>query len=397
MSDRRLSGFDVDTIAAAVRQPPLGELRSVAHFRRRRSGALGATALVVLAALVATPLASRSAQFGSADPPGPTLPGRAGDFTLTGPASGVDVRVATCVLRFSRTVDGGRTWTDWDDARYRAADCEPGPARSGKSLEYAVLSDRTYLVDDDGVRRLSTDYGRTWRDAEQAITAVGAFPPAARPVPRGLASPAVTEPLAVDPSTGDVYRLSGQPPSPLALAGVYPASDGSIWTTYGINGTTVGARSADRGATWNTWTPAAGRTVLALAGVDRRVGYQIVADADGAVTLERTQDGGTTWSTTVTGLPEVTHWDLTVGSDGSLLAVTQTGAGDHRVAEVRVSRDDGRSLAVARAGGMPVASVSVAPGYAWLFGRDDGRDGEADHLVLTRDGQVWTRILLASS
>lgn len=395
MSDRRLSGFDVDTIAAAVRHPPLDELRSVARSRRRRSGALGAAALVVLAALVATPPVSRSAQFGSADPPGPTLPGKAGDFTLTGPASGVDVRVETCVLRFARTVDGGRTWTDWDDARYRAADCEPGPARSGKSLEYAVLSDRTYLVHDDGVRRLSTDYGRTWRDAEQAITSVRAFPPAARPVPRGLASPAVTEPLAVDPSTGDVYRLSGQP-SPLPLAVLYPASDGSIWTTYGINGTTVGARSADRGATWNTWKPAPGRTVLALAAADRRVGYQIVADADGAVTLERTQDGGATWSTTLTGLPEVTHWDLTVGSDGSLLAVTQTGVGDDRVAEVRVSRDDGRSLAVARAGGMPVASVSVAPGYAWLFG-GDGPTGEVDHLVLTSDGQVWTRFLLASS
>ncbi|MFF4938831.1 hypothetical protein [Micromonospora sp. NPDC000729] len=127
------------------------------------------------------------------------------------------------------------------------------------------------------------------------------------------------------------------------------------------------------------------------------MGYQIAADADGAVTLERTQDGGTTWSTTVTGLPEVAHWDLTVGSDGSLLAVTQTGAGDDRVAEVRVSRDDGRSLAVARAGGMPVASVSVAPGYAWLFGRNDGRDGEADHLVLTPDARVWSRIPLASS
>ncbi|GAA3746654.1 sialidase family protein [Micromonospora maritima] len=400
MSDREFSGFDVDTIAGAVRQPPLDELRSVARSRRRRSANLGATALVLLMLLGVAPLVVQS-RIGSTVRPGPSsgpsLPGRAGDFRLTGPDSGVDVRIDGCVLRFARTTDGGRTWSDWDDAQYRATRCGPGPTWNGTTLEYVVLSDRSYLVYDDGLRFLSTDYGRTWQDAEQAITAVRVFPPAARPVFCQLTSWVVTEPLAVDPSTGGVYRLSGPPPSPLPLASLYPASDGSLWATYRINGSTVGARSTDRGETWTTWTPATGKSVLALAAVDGREGYQIVTGAGGEVTLERTRDGGASWSTTLTGLPEVVHWDLTVGSDGSLLAVTQTGPEDNRAGEVWVSRDDGRSFTVARRDGMPVASVSVVPGFAWLFGGDDGPDGEADHLVVTRDGSAWNHFLLATS
>lgn len=396
MSDREFSGFEVGAIAGAVRQPPLDELRAVARSRRRRSGALGATALALLAALVVTPLVAQSGRFGSAAPPvpspGPGLPGKPGDFTLTGPDSGVDVRVEGCLLRFARTTDGGRTWSDWDDARYQATRCQPGRA----GLEYSVLGDGTYLVYDGGLRRLSTDYGRTWQDANQVITAVPAFPATARPVPCHFTCQAVDEPLAVDPSTGRVYRLTGPPPSPLELFSLYPASDGSIWTTYGTGGATVGARSIDRGATWTTWAPPTGQALLAVVGVDSREGYQIVSGTDEGAALQRTTDGGRTWSTTLVGLSSGPNWDLTVGADGALLAVTQTGPQDHRVAELRVSRDDGQTFTVARGDGMPVASVSVAPGYAWLFIERAGSGGEADRLLLTRDGRVWNHFLLAS-
>ncbi|TYB36776.1 hypothetical protein FXF50_17225 [Micromonospora sp. AP08] len=374
----------------------------MARSRRRRSGALGATALALLATLIVVPLVAQPKRSGSAEPPlpspGPSLPGKPGDFTLTGPESGVDVRVDGCVLRFARTTDGGRTWSDWDDARYQATRCEPGPAASRANLEYSVLGDRTYLVYDGGLRRLSTDYGRTWQDAHEAITAVRAFPPTARPVFCQFPCQAVDQPLAVDPSTGGVYRLSGPPPSLLPFFSLYPASDGSIWITYGVNQAEVGARSTDRGVTWTTWTPPTGKSLLALVAVDERKGYQLVSGADGAVTLERTQDGGRSWSTTLTGLPEVAHWDLTVGSDGSLLAITQTGPDDARAQEVLVSRDDGRSFTVARGDGMPVASVCVVPGYAWLFGGGGGPEpeAEADHLVLTQDGRIWKQFLLAA-
>ncbi|MEW2327997.1 hypothetical protein AB0880_09295 [Micromonospora chersina] len=399
MPDREFSGFDADTVAGAVRQPPLHELRAVARSRRRRSVAVAATAVAVLTGVLMVPTMAhleRPAPTAKPTPtPGPTLPGKPGDFTLTGPESGVDVRVDGCLLRFARTTDGGRTWSDWDDARYQATRCGSGSGRTGTTLDYFVLSDRSYLVYDDGVRRLSTDYGRTWQDAQQAITAVPAFPPTARPVFCQFPCGPVDQPLAVDPSTGGVYRLSGPSPSLLPFFSLYPASDGSIWTTYGVNQATVGARSTDRGATWTTWTPPTGKSLLALVAVDERKGYQLASDADGAVTLERTGDGGRSWSTTITGLPEVAHWDLTVGSNGSLLAITQTGVGDDRLAEVLVSRDDGRSFAVARADGMPVASACVVPGYAWLFGGGDPK-AEADHLVLTQDGHTWKQFLLAA-
>ncbi|MBB5110610.1 hypothetical protein FHU28_000449 [Micromonospora echinospora] len=401
MPDREFSGFEVDTIADAVRQPPLHELRAVARSRRRRTAALGATALALLATVTVAPLVAQPGRFGSegrpTSSPVPALPGKPGDFTLTGPQSGVDVRVEDCLLRFAGTSDGGRTWSDWNDARYAAVDCEPGPGRAGKSLEYSVLGDRTYLVRDDGSRRLSTDYGRTWQDADQAIIGVRAFPETARPVPCQFTCGVMDEPLAVEPSTGRVYRLTGTPPSPLRLFSLYPASDGSIWTTYyQTGGAAIGARSADRGVTWTTWTPPTGTSLLALVGVDSQEGYQLVSDANGAVTLERTTDGGAMWSTTATGLPKGPHWDLTVGAKGALLAVTQAGPDGNRRAELRVSRDEGRSLTVARGDGLPTGSVSVAPGYAWLFRGDSGSGGEADHLVLTQDGRTWDKFLLAS-
>ncbi|MFG1676282.1 hypothetical protein [Micromonospora sp. NPDC049282] len=394
MPDREFPGFEVDTVADAVRQPPLRQLRAVARSRRRRSAVLGAAALVLLVALGVAPMAVQPERFGSTGrptpSPGPALPGNPGDFTLTGPRSGVDVRVEPCVLRFARTTDRGETWSDWDDARYEADDCQPG-----SSLEYAVLGDRTYLVR-DGSLRLSTDYGRTWQDADRAIIPVHAFPADARPVHCQLICAAVDEPLAVDPATGRVYRLSGTPPSPLPLATLYPASDGSIWTTYDPGRGTVAARSTDRGATWTIWKPAPGRRLLALVGIDGREGYQVVSDPDGEVSLQRTTDGGKTWSTTVTGLPRGLQWDMTVGVDGTLLIVTQTGPEQARRNEMLVSRDRGRTFTVASYDGMPVASVSVAPGYAWLFDAG-GPNGEADHLLLTGDGRTWDRFLLASS
>ncbi|MET7966115.1 hypothetical protein [Micromonospora sp. NPDC005305] len=397
MSDREFSGFQVNTVADAVRQPPLDELRAVARSRRRRSRGLGATALALVAALVVTPLVAQSGRFGSAAPvpsSRPGLPGKPGDFTLTGPDSGVDVRVDGCLLRFARTTDGGRTWSDWDDARYQASRCEPGPA--GSDLEYSVLGDGIYLVYDGGLRRLSTDHGRTWQDASQVITAVPAFPATARPVHCHLTCQAVDEPLAVDPSAGKVYRLTGPPPTPFQLFSLYPASDGSIWTTYETGGATVGARSIDRGATWTTWTPPTGRQLLALVGVDGREAYQVVSGGDEGTELQRTRDGGQTWSTTLVDLPKGLHWDLTVGAEGALLAIAETGPQGHRLAEMWVSRDDGQTLTVARGDGMPVASVSVAPGYAWLFVERPGSGGEADRLLLTRDGSVWSHFLLAS-
>ncbi|MDG4809388.1 hypothetical protein O7634_21795 [Micromonospora sp. WMMD1120] len=111
----------------------------------------------------------------------------------------------------------------------------------------------------------------------------------------------------------------------------------------------------------------------------------------------RTTNGAKTWTDTGADLPARTHWDLTVGADGSLLAITPGGDGVAAdvLARLLVSRDGGRHFTTAREYGPLVGSVSVAPGYAWLFGRDDGSAGEPDHVLVTTDAVTWTRFPLA--
>ncbi|MEU4399421.1 hypothetical protein [Micromonospora orduensis] len=398
MSGREFSGFDVDRISEAVRQPPLDELRSTARTRRRRSVAAVATAVVALAGVAAVPL------VGAPDRTNPVVPSarpdHSGDFTMTGPGSGVDVRREGCVLRFAVTGDGGRSWSDRDAAQFRGTRCEASSTSTGGDLSYAVLSDRSYLVSDAGSVRLSTDFGRTWRDEAEAIVAVPSFPVTARAVFCGYGCPVVQEPLAVDPSTGTVYRLTGDAPSGRPLFGLYPSPDGTIWATYQAttNPQPTIARSVDRGATWTTSEVGADTTVLAMVGLDKREGYLLTesSTAGGSTRVLRTADGGQSWTDTGANLPAQPHWDLTAGSDGTLLAVTAgAGTGPNRLAQLLVSWDHGRTFLIVREYGPLVGSISVAPGYAWLFGRDDGAAGEPDHVLVTTDAATWTRLTLS--
>ncbi|MEO3771290.1 sialidase family protein [Micromonospora sp. B9E7] len=399
MHGREFSGFDVDTLTEAVSPPPLDELRSTARSRRRRSVAMVATALVALAGLAVVPLVAGADR---ADPvlPADPSPTQGDSFTLTGPDSAVDVDVSEdgCVVRFAYTGDRGRTWSDWDAARFQGTRCTANSSTgtpAGRN-EVAVLSDRSYLVSDAGVLHLSTDYGRTWRDGNSAIVAVPAFPATARPVFCGFGCKPLSEPLAVDPSSGTVYRLTAKAPSWRPLFSLYPAADGSIWAMYrmgGASGSTV-ARSTDGGATWTTWDAGDDASVVAVVGLDDREGYALTDSptANGGMRLLRTTDGAKTWTDVGVDLPWWT-WDLTVGSDGSLLAIAG-GTEPNRLARLLVSRDDGRHFTVAREYGPVVGTASVAPGYAWLFGRDDGSAGEPDHILVTTDAIGWSRLTL---
>ncbi|WP_433554362.1 WD40/YVTN/BNR-like repeat-containing protein [Micromonospora zamorensis] len=398
MSGREFSGFDVNTLTEAVSPPPFDALRSTARSRRHRSVAMVAAALVALAGLAVVPLVAGA---DGADPVVPTQPSpvHGDDFTLTGPESGVDVDVSEdgCVVRFAYTGDRGRTWSDWDAARFQGARCAASSRTATPSgpVEVAVLSDRSYLVSDVGLPRLSTDYGRTWRDGNSAIVPVPRFPATARPVFCGFGCEPLSEPLAVDPSNGTVYRLTTAP-SWRPLFSLYPTADGAIWAVYrmgGASGSTV-ARSADRGATWTTWDAGDDANVVAVVGLDDREGYALAEPrgTSGGMRLLRTTDGAKTWTDTGADLPQQT-WDLTVGSDSSLLAITTNGGTEpNQLARLLVSRDHGRHFTVARDYGPVVGSVSVTPGYAWLFGRDDGP--EPDHLLVTTDATTWTRFAL---
>ncbi|MGW9197803.1 WD40/YVTN/BNR-like repeat-containing protein [Micromonospora chersina] len=405
MSDREFTGFDVKTVAEAVRQPPLADLRAAARSRRRqRSAVLAVTVLVALAGLGVVPLTARSGGtgWGGPDQP-PARPTRAGEFVLTGPDSGVAVARFRCAVWFAHSTDGGRSWSDWDQARYRPSTCQSDDD-DAPDLEYAVLAEGVYLVREEGGSHLSTDAGRTWRDADRAIVPVAAFPAKARPVFCQLGCGAVREPLAVAGST--VYRLTGEPPSPYPPFSIYPAADGTVWATYWpgeIDRPTVVARSADRGATWTTWRPEARTNVVAVVGVDDREAYLLIEPAPpagsttptGPATLLRTTDGGKTWSDTGTDLLATQELpNLARGSDGSLLVPMSGYEEPETVARLLVSRDDGHRFTVAREYRRLEGAVGAGPGAAWLYGRDDRSDAAPDHVIVTADGTSWTRFPL---
>ncbi|MEU1395964.1 sialidase family protein [Micromonospora zamorensis] len=418
MSKREFIGFDVDTVADAVRQPSLDDMRTVARARRRRRTSGVALVLVVAVAGVAMlPLFGYAGRQGWTGPDQPPVrPDRSGQLFLTGPDSAVlagvrDAEDNCFTVSFRRTDDGGRSWTDDEMTRYRTTN-QCGPDGEGNPLgnpEFSVLSQRSYLVRDGDQLRLSTDYGRTWRDAEQAMVTVPAFPARAQPVfcQWGQGCGALREPLAVS-STGTVYRLGGKPPSPYPPAILYPSADGTIWATYwpGDIGVMVVARSVDRGATWTTWQPPKRADVIALAGVSAREAYLLIGppppagaqptEVEGAVQLLRTTDGGRTWVDMGTDLPNsLENRFLVVGSDGALLLVEM---GNRQPSSNRskamISVDDGRHFKTVREYDRRDGSVGAAPGHAWLYGRDDLAVGGADHVQLTGDGTAWTRFPL---
>ncbi|MET8229120.1 hypothetical protein ABZS77_00370 [Micromonospora sp. NPDC005298] len=416
MSDREFPGFDVDEIADAVRQPPLDDLRSIAMARRRRrTGGVALALVVVFAGTAALPLAARSGGDGWTEPtPLPQGRDRATQLFMTGPDSAVGVEDGVCTIRFAHTGDGGRSWTDYDAARYRATSCRAdGYGGETADLEFSVLGDRSYLIRDGALTRLSVDYGRTWQEAAPAIVEVAAFPKAARVVPCQDGCGAMQRPAAVDPSTGTVYQLPAEPTSPSRLRSIYPSADGAIWVTYQPenSGTQVVARSVDRGSTWNTWRTAEESNVLAVVGVDRDEAYLLIdpppppgappMTVEGPVQLLRTTDGGRSWADVDTDLPDTQETlRMAVGADGALLvAESDNFALDTDPPPTFTSRlwrsgDDGRHFTTVRTYRREDGAVGAAPGLAWLYGRDDRTVGGADHVLLTSDGKTWTRFAL---
>lgn len=400
MSDREFRGFAVDTVADAVRQPPLEELRAAARDRRRRRRAIVLAALaVIVVTSAAIPVSGGPQRLEFADPrPTDTqIRGVASDLIVLSDAIAVVVEVAEgCKVSFAATDDGGRRWSAWRVARHDTTCTDTTDVR------YSVLSGRSYLVRFDNEWLLSTDAGQTWKDAAATITAVAAFPAKARLVSCRRGCGALVQPLAVDPASGQVYRLSGAPPSPFPPASIYPTPDGTLWVTYWPGDyprpATV-ARSIDRGATWQTSRAPEETTTIGIAGVDDQEAYLLTepwpADTNGPPPagpsrLLHTTDGGKSWQDVATDLAtNNVNRPITVGSDGSLMVVDY----HESYSELLVSRDGGRHFSSVRQQG-DNGQIDAGPGLAWSYQTDRQSVIGTGLLQVTTEGRTWTRFLL---
>lgn len=110
--------------------------------------------------------------------------------------------------------------------------------------------------------------------------------------------------------------------------------------------------------------------------------------------LLHTADGGRTWRDVGTDLPSTPEArDFTLGMDGSLMIPATNRHPENLTAYLLVSRDGGRHFTRVREYGRE-GDTGVAPGQAWLYGRDDMSVLGADHVQLTSDGQSWVRFPL---
>lgn len=401
MFDREIPRFDVEAISDAVRQPPLADLYRAAARRRRRRVS-GMTLIVVAALAVTTAPFAIAGPNGERPEPAPpqaqSSPSVVSELFMMGATSAVAVELSDggCTIRFGRTDDLGRTWSEFRPMP-DMPDCRRHADGQGKAsfVRYQPLSLRTYLVSVDDRSYLSRDVGRTWRDARSAMSVVNAFPAGADPVDCQMPCLGVSEPLAVDPDTGKVFRLRSKAPSPYPLHSMYESPDGALWATYwpGDGRLSVVARSVDRGATWVASTMPkqftagdAPLSLLGLAAESRQVAYLVTEPSrrDGppekgtSSRLFRTSDGGRTWTEGSTDLPASSLFrPMTVGSDRSLLVADFSEDRSY----VWVSRDGGRHFAKGAGVGRGGAAGAV-PGLVWVT--------DAGGASLTSDGTTWT-------
>jgi photosystem II stability/assembly factor-like uncharacterized protein len=380
MPDLDFRAFDRDTVAAAVDQPPLRDLRRRAAARRRwrpRLTRRRGTALTALLVMVAVPAAATGIALVPAGPsaveaPADALVSQLVSLDAGQSAVGVLTTDTVCTPRFTSTTDGGHTWTP---LRGPDVDCPSAP-----DVRHLVLGPRTYLVSVagsrlDGWSYLTTDAGLTWAPATSAIVEVDAFPATATPVPCGAGCLSMPEPLAVDPGTGAAYRLRGSASLEYPVDKMYVAADGAMWAYLWGGGKVLS--SVDRGATWRPAAVPAGTVPVAIAARDGREAYLSAAGKK----LLHTTDAGATWAEVATDLP---------GVDGQrALAVTRDGA-------VLVGDDDGK-VWISTDGGRRFTAGTNASG--------DGLAGSASGLLwnvdqasasaqVTEDGRQWATLAL---
>jgi photosystem II stability/assembly factor-like uncharacterized protein len=384
--------FDAEAVGAAVRQPPLAELSAALRARRRRRG----TALVVVAvvAAIAVGTAAPLAMSGSGPPASPP-----GDRALTrvvllegDAAVAVRVRRGGCDVALAATEDFGRTWSPFRQVRFAGFHPEDHRNACETNIVAEPLGARSYLVTVDHVRTLlSTDQGRTWRDAKPSIVVVDRFPAGAKPLTCRRLCADQKPAMAVDPLSGAVYRLRVAPLPEADLSATYAAPDGSFWAAYtNYSERPMIARSTDRGWTWRTLLGPLITTVTSLVARDGTVAYALVES-----TLHRTTDGGQTWAALPADLPPgLRGRPLAIAADGSLIVFDGPNAQAPRDCHDRC--DEGDLYAWTSADGRHftrgpklIGHIPVDQAGPVRIVRRDG-----DDLMVSPDGITWRRLPL---
>lgn len=272
---------------------------------------------------------------------------------------------ATPLQLFSRTTDGGATWTSlsWN----ASPDFSPSGISAVDSMTAYVLAYNATVGSGGGLFK-TTDGGVTWDTVAPStiFPSVNSFPDLVHfwDAANGV--------LMGDPENNyfEIYRTSdsGQtwtriPQADIAapLSGEYGLINAyTVWGSHIWFGTNLGRvyMSADSGMTWTASSVVTNvNTVAALAFRDSLNGIAIKSPASGASSLYRTLDGGMTWAQTIYTGPLFTSDICYIpGTDKVVsVAASQTGRGSS------ISMDDGATWML-----LDTANAGTTDGYTSL-------------------------------
>ena len=369
--------FDAAAVGEAVRQPPLDRLRAPATRRRNRRLA-GSSALAVIVTAVVVPVALGRVEGGQTATPLPVAPDPTFAQLWVGAGdamAGVSFPADDCVPSVMLTEDGAASWT----TSGRVSDLSCPPADDGVPLvQLAVLAARTYAMHASDRWLITHDAGHTWDNLLTSVTDVDAFPPSAVPLACGGCLPPL-RPMAIDPATGEVFKLARDLPVLYLPDAVSTGADGSLWAVAPITRPPGGQgfaesviRSTDRGRTWTVTGTTGGLQPFTVVARSATEAYALTHDGR-TPRVYRTGDGGATWTRGAELTAAVDGLSFAAGSGGAI-GVLAFGGGPGG-ARLWTSDDGGDTFTP----GPPLAGMAVGPAAT---------DG-AGKWVVVADGVAW--------
>ena len=289
--------------------------------------------------------------------------------------AGVSYAAGDCMPTVVLTEDGGADWTT--SGRVSELSCPDDP--NGVTLvDVVVLAPRTYAMHMLDRWLITYDAGHSWDDLLTSVTDVDAFPPSAVPLACGGCLPTL-RPMAVDPATGEVFKLARDLPVMYLPDAVSTGADGSLWAVAPVarpSGDQPYAesviRSTDRGRTWTATGPTGGLRPYSVVGRSATEAYALTLDGRTS-RVYRTADGGATWTPAAVLPVEVDVTSFAAGPDG-LLGVLDYG-GRRTGTRLWTTRDGGDTFTA----GPALTGMDVGP---------SANDGAGKWVVLA-DGVAW--------